>query len=183
MCLVWALMIPVVIRVRAPWLSQLIVIRVLNCSRISPIKVHKYRASFAAWVCAMYLASVLNNATMYCFLELHVMAPLPKWNEYPDTSGKSNITLVHLSATYSCLLPILSKSKYKSIKLKLLKLSRVVCRIDLNLPLYSLFIAYLLRGCPSQICDWPMMQKRMLSSQESRISIGTSSYSVSQAAP
>ena len=30
----------------------------------------------------MYSASVLDNATMYCFLELQVTAPMPMWNEY-----------------------------------------------------------------------------------------------------
>ena len=31
-----------------------------------------------------YSASVLDNTTTYCFLELQVMAPTPIWNEYPE---------------------------------------------------------------------------------------------------
>ena len=65
----------------APWLSQLIVIGLSN-PHISWTNVHKYITSFAAWVCAMYSASVLDNMTIYCFLELQVMAPMPIWNKY-----------------------------------------------------------------------------------------------------
>ena len=32
----------------------------------------------------MYSNSVLNNAIIYCFFELHVTAPWPIWNKYPD---------------------------------------------------------------------------------------------------
>ena len=65
----------------APWLSQLIVIGLTN-PRISWTNVCKYITSFTAWVCAMYSASVLDNTTIYCFLELQVTAPAPIWNEY-----------------------------------------------------------------------------------------------------
>jgi hypothetical protein len=36
---------------------------------------HIHCASFAAWVAAMYSASVVDRATIGCFFELHEMAP------------------------------------------------------------------------------------------------------------
>ena len=35
-------------------------------------------------LCAMYSASVLDNAIMYCFFKLQYTAPFPKWKEYPE---------------------------------------------------------------------------------------------------
>src|SRR5882762_2881867 len=67
-----------------PWLSQLILIGPVDNPWISRRKARNHKASFAAWVCAMYSASVLNNAIMYCFFELQDMAPFPKWKEYPE---------------------------------------------------------------------------------------------------
>ena len=64
-----------------PWLSQLIAIGLSN-PHISWINACKYITSFAAWVCVTYSASVLNNVTMYCFLELQVMALVAMWNKY-----------------------------------------------------------------------------------------------------
>ena len=83
MCLVWAWNLLSFDYVIAPWLSQLSVTGLLN-PRISWTNVCKYIASFTAWVCAMYSASVLDNATIYCFFELQVMVPISMWNEYPE---------------------------------------------------------------------------------------------------
>ena len=65
----------------APWLLQLSVTGWSNL-QISWTNMHKYIASFTVWVFAMYSASVLDNAMIYCFFELQVTALVPMWNEY-----------------------------------------------------------------------------------------------------
>ena len=57
------------------WLSQKIVIGQVSGLIISVMKVLNHRASFAACVAAMYLASVVESMTTDCFLELQDMAP------------------------------------------------------------------------------------------------------------
>ena len=68
----------------APWLSELSSIVSLGTSWISERKVCIHSPSFVACANAMYSDSVLDNAIIYCFFELHVTMPWPIWNEYLD---------------------------------------------------------------------------------------------------
>ena len=87
----------------APWLLQLIVNGASCKPRISFRKLRNHKASLAAWVCAIYSASVLDNAIMYCFFELQDTAPLPIWNEYPEIECR-------------CFWPAQSASQYPSTR-------------------------------------------------------------------
>ena len=62
-------------RMMVDWLSQLSVIGEDSGHMISPRNKHNHRASFAAWVVAMYSASVVDRAMINCFLELQLTMP------------------------------------------------------------------------------------------------------------
>ena len=47
-------------------------------------------ASLAAWALVMYLASVLERATVDCFLELQLMAPPPKVKKMEGAQDERN---------------------------------------------------------------------------------------------
>ena len=59
----------------ADWWSHLRVVGELSSCAISMMNMQIHRASFAAWVAAMYLASVVDYASIGCFFELHETAP------------------------------------------------------------------------------------------------------------
>ena len=48
-------------------------------------------ASFAPWQLAMYSASVLDVATVACFLELHEISPEPRLKAYPDMDQRVSL--------------------------------------------------------------------------------------------
>ena len=68
----------------APWLSHKMVRGFSPPPRISLTKLFNHLASLVAWVCMMYLASVLKRVITCCFFELQDMVPTPKWNKNPD---------------------------------------------------------------------------------------------------
>ena len=68
----------------APWLSHEMVSSFSSPPWISFIKLLSQIPSLATCVCMTYSASVLDSDTTPCFLELHEIAPTPKWNENPD---------------------------------------------------------------------------------------------------
>ena len=55
------------------------------CSKLRSFRRFRiHTASFAPWQLAMYSASVLDVATVACFLELHEISPEPRLKVYPD---------------------------------------------------------------------------------------------------
>src|SRR5882724_6514833 len=75
-CFVLAWNWPSFDRAMADWLSQLSVIGEESGHVISPRNECNHRASFTVWVVATYSASVVDRATIDCFLELQLTAPL-----------------------------------------------------------------------------------------------------------
>ena len=78
MCLVCMWYCPSLDSAIVDWFSQQIVVIMVGNTVISPMKVHSHMASFIACAAEMYMASIIDNAMMGCFLELHTTAPPPR---------------------------------------------------------------------------------------------------------
>src|SRR5258707_15149867 len=82
------------------WLSMWIVVgSVVFCLR--SLSNHlSHTASFAACPPAMYSASVLDNATALCFLELQLVAPPPSVKAYLEVDFRSFLSLAQSASAY-----------------------------------------------------------------------------------
>ena len=85
----------------ALWLSQYILVA-LSSATISNLfrNRRKYTASLVASVSAMYSASVLEIATLFCFLDSHDMAPFDNLNMKPVLDFLSSISPLQSESTY-----------------------------------------------------------------------------------
>jgi len=64
----------------ADWLSQCKTIGAVGGEVSDPARVHSHTASFMVCAAATYSASIVDRATIGCFLELQVTTPPPMWN-------------------------------------------------------------------------------------------------------
>ena len=76
----------------------------VGASGFSPSSVNSCRIHTFSWVAfdkAMYSASILDNATVGCFLELHVVAPPESIDTYPEIDRLSSILLPQSASEYN----------------------------------------------------------------------------------
>jgi len=70
----------------ADWLLQWSIVGADSSLMISPMKACNHRASFVAWVAAMYSTLVVESATRGCFFKLQLPTPLLIRKAYPRLS-------------------------------------------------------------------------------------------------